>query len=87
MIVRSFRLSDYSEVTGLLAEVFSEECYRDTMEAFANQLSWDSELVMWPNETTRSSGSSSERSMSITTVIIIALRSHAIISEKGSAKR
>ena len=39
-------LSDYSEVTGLLAEVFSEECYRDTMEAFANQLSWDSELVM-----------------------------------------
>lgn len=46
MIVRSFRLSDYSEVTGLLAEVFSEECYRDTMEAFANQLSWDSELVM-----------------------------------------
>lgn len=46
MIVRSFRLSDYSEVTELLAEVLSEECYRETVEAFANQLSWDSELVM-----------------------------------------
>ena len=46
MIVRSFRLSDYSEVKQLLADVLSEQCYEDTMEALANQLSWDSETVM-----------------------------------------
>lgn len=46
MIVRSFRLSDYSEVSQLLGEVLSEQCYEDTMDAFAKQLSWDSELIM-----------------------------------------
>lgn len=46
MIVRSFRLSDYAEVKQLLADVLSEQCYEDTIDAMANQLSWDSELVM-----------------------------------------
>lgn len=46
MFVRSFRLSDYIEVKQLLSSVFSEECYEDTMEALAKQLSWDSELVL-----------------------------------------
>ncbi|QAY67094.1 GNAT family N-acetyltransferase [Paenibacillus protaetiae] len=46
MKVRSFQLSDYQLVTGLLEMVLSEECYEQTMEAFARQLSWDSELVL-----------------------------------------
>ncbi|MFD2673586.1 GNAT family N-acetyltransferase [Marinicrinis sediminis] len=44
--VRSFQLSDYSPITQFMQEVLSDECYEETMEAFANQLSWDSELVM-----------------------------------------
>jgi len=46
MIVRSFQLSDYQLITALLEEVLSEECYEQTMEAFARQLSWDSNLVL-----------------------------------------
>ncbi|MFC5649818.1 GNAT family N-acetyltransferase [Paenibacillus solisilvae] len=46
MNVRSFQLSDYRPVTELLETVLSEECYELTMEAFARQLSWDSELVL-----------------------------------------
>lgn len=46
MMVRSFQLSDYQHVTSLLETVLTEECYEQTMEAFARQLSWDSELVV-----------------------------------------
>ncbi|MFD0711906.1 GNAT family N-acetyltransferase [Paenibacillus sp. GCM10027626] len=46
MHVRSFQLSDYRPVTQLLETVLSAECYEETMEAFARQLSWDSELVL-----------------------------------------
>ncbi|AFC27447.1 GCN5-like N-acetyltransferase [Paenibacillus mucilaginosus 3016] len=44
--VRSFQLSDYVAVTCLLESVLTEDCYEETMEAFARQLSWDSELVL-----------------------------------------
>jgi ribosomal protein S18 acetylase RimI-like enzyme len=46
MLVRSFRLSDYISVTELFKHVLTESCYEETMEAFARQLSWDSELVL-----------------------------------------
>lgn len=46
MKVRSFQLSDYQFITAMLEEVLSEECYTQTMEAFARQLSWDSNLVL-----------------------------------------
>jgi predicted N-acetyltransferase YhbS len=46
MQVRSFQLSDYISVTQLLEKVLSEQCYEETMEAFARQLAWDSELVL-----------------------------------------
>jgi len=46
MNVRSFQLSDYKSITVLLQEVLTEDCYEQTMEAFARQLSWDSDLVL-----------------------------------------
>lgn len=46
MRIRSFQLSDYRSVTELLEEVLSEECCEETMEAFARQLSWDSDLIL-----------------------------------------
>jgi ribosomal protein S18 acetylase RimI-like enzyme len=46
MQVRSFQLSDYGTVTQLLEKVLSEPCYEETMESFARQLAWDSELVL-----------------------------------------
>jgi ribosomal protein S18 acetylase RimI-like enzyme len=46
MLVRSFQLADYRPVTVLLEDVLTETCYEETMEAFARQLSWDSELVL-----------------------------------------
>jgi ribosomal protein S18 acetylase RimI-like enzyme len=46
MNVRSFQLGDYASVTSLLSNVLSAECYEETMEAFAKQLSWDCELVL-----------------------------------------
>jgi len=50
MLVRSFQLSDYVSVTELFNNVLSEACYEETMEAFARQLSWDSELVLIATE-------------------------------------
>ena len=46
MNVRSFQLADYKPLTELLEEVLTEECYEQTMQAFARQLSWDSDLVI-----------------------------------------
>jgi len=46
MRIRSFQLSDTSSVTMLLQDVLSEVCYEETMEAFARQLSWDTDLVL-----------------------------------------
>ncbi|WP_168121580.1 GNAT family N-acetyltransferase [Paenibacillus sp. HB172176] len=46
MNVRSFQLADYQPLTALLEEVLTEECYEQTMQAFARQLSWDSDLVI-----------------------------------------
>jgi ribosomal protein S18 acetylase RimI-like enzyme len=46
MYVRSFQLSDYAAVTALLQDSLCDECYDETMEAFARQLSWDSELII-----------------------------------------
>ncbi|WP_020619681.1 GNAT family N-acetyltransferase [Paenibacillus daejeonensis] len=46
MHVRSFQLSDYRPLTRLLEVSLTEACYEQTMEAFARQLSWDSELVL-----------------------------------------
>jgi len=50
MHVRSFQLADTSSVTTLLQEVLSENCYEDTIEAFARQLSWDTDLVLVAEE-------------------------------------
>ncbi|MBD0382349.1 GNAT family N-acetyltransferase [Paenibacillus sedimenti] len=50
MHVRSFQLSDTSSVSALLQDVLSETCYEETMEAFARQLSWDTELVLIAEE-------------------------------------
>ncbi|CAM3618631.1 GNAT family N-acetyltransferase [Marinicrinis lubricantis] len=46
MLIRSFQLSDYAATSRLLEEVLTGECFEETMDAFANQLSWDSELIM-----------------------------------------
>jgi ribosomal protein S18 acetylase RimI-like enzyme len=46
MHVRSFQLADSHSIPHLLQDVLSETCYEETMEAFARQLSWDSELVL-----------------------------------------
>lgn len=46
MLIRAFRLADHAEVNALLAEVLSKECYDETIDAFANQLSLDSGLVL-----------------------------------------
>jgi ribosomal protein S18 acetylase RimI-like enzyme len=46
MRVRSFQLSDYVHLNKLLEDVLSETCYEETKEALANQLSWDSDLVL-----------------------------------------
>jgi ribosomal protein S18 acetylase RimI-like enzyme len=54
--VRSFQLSDYVSVTQLLSSVLTEECFEETLGAFARQLSWDSELVMVAEEDGRITG-------------------------------
>jgi len=46
MQIRSFQLSDYRPVAELLQDVLSEECCEETMDAFARQLSWDSDLIL-----------------------------------------
>lgn len=50
MHVRSFQLGDTSSVKTLLQDVLSETCYEETLEAFARQLSWDTELVLIAQE-------------------------------------
>ncbi|MDO7908261.1 GNAT family N-acetyltransferase [Paenibacillus sp. JX-17] len=50
MEVRSFQLSDVNPVTELLQTALSEDCYENTMGAFARQLSWDSDLIMVAEE-------------------------------------
>lgn len=50
MRIRPFRLSDCTAVTQLLDDVLSETCYTVTMDAFANQLSLDSDLVLVAEE-------------------------------------
>jgi len=46
MVVRSFQLSDYRNVSELMESVLSEACCAETREAFARQLGWDSELIL-----------------------------------------
>ncbi|MEK3785297.1 MULTISPECIES: GNAT family N-acetyltransferase [Paenibacillus] len=46
MQIRSFQLSDVSQVTELMQDALSEECYTNTIGAFARQLSWDSDLIV-----------------------------------------
>jgi ribosomal protein S18 acetylase RimI-like enzyme len=50
MIVRSFQLADYQRISKLLEEVLTEQCYEETMQAFARQIRWDSELVLVAEE-------------------------------------
>ncbi|KRF23114.1 GNAT family N-acetyltransferase [Paenibacillus sp. Soil787] len=50
MHVRSFQLGDTTSVKTLLQDVLSETCYEETIEAFARQLSWDTELVLIAQE-------------------------------------
>ncbi|MFM9281525.1 GNAT family N-acetyltransferase [Paenibacillus jiagnxiensis] len=50
MRVRTFQLGDASEVTELMQISLSEECYKETIEAFARQLSWDSDLILVAEE-------------------------------------
>jgi GNAT superfamily N-acetyltransferase len=46
MVIRSFCLADSARVPKLFEEVLSEECYEETIVAFANQLAWDSDLIL-----------------------------------------
>ncbi|MDF2815467.1 MAG: GCN5-related N-acetyltransferase [Paenibacillus sp.] len=46
MYVRPFQLSDYAMITSLMEEVLSVACAEETMEAFAKQLSLDSDLIL-----------------------------------------
>lgn len=46
MFVRPFQLSDYAATTQLLRDKLVGDVYDETMDAFAKQLSWDSELVL-----------------------------------------
>lgn len=50
MKVRSFQLSDASQVTELLRVSLSEDCFENTMEPFSRQLAWDSDLIMIAEE-------------------------------------
>lgn len=50
MHVRSFQLSDVNPVTELMQIALSEECYKETVGAFARQLSWDSGLIVVAEE-------------------------------------
>lgn len=54
MHVRSFQLSDVNSVTELMQIALSEECYKETVKAFARQLSWDSGLIIVAEEEERS---------------------------------
>jgi len=46
MIIRPFQLADHASVNQLLLELLSEECYEETIDALANQLSLDSGLIL-----------------------------------------
>lgn len=46
MCIRSFKLSDYGPAATLLKQVLSEDCYDATIQAFARQLSWDTDLIL-----------------------------------------
>ncbi len=46
MQIRSFCLADCARVPQLFEEALSEECYKETIAAFAGQLAWDSELIV-----------------------------------------
>ncbi|MDF2671011.1 MAG: family acetyltransferase [Paenibacillus sp.] len=46
MYVRPFQLADYAAITSLMASVLSEACTDETLEAFAKQLSLDSDLIL-----------------------------------------
>ncbi|MDF2721701.1 MAG: family acetyltransferase [Paenibacillus sp.] len=46
MLVRPFRLSDYSAIASLFHDVLSEACCEETMAAFARQLALDPDLVL-----------------------------------------
>jgi GNAT superfamily N-acetyltransferase len=46
MVIRSFCLADCARVPQLFEEALSEECYKETITAFASQLAWDSELIL-----------------------------------------
>jgi len=50
MEVRTFRLADYEQATNLLERALSQECFTETIEAFARQLYWDSKLVLVAEE-------------------------------------
>ncbi|MDP4095622.1 GNAT family N-acetyltransferase [Paenibacillus sp. P96] len=50
MSVRSFQLGDASRVTELMQISLSEDCYKETIEVFARQLSWDSDLILVAEE-------------------------------------
>lgn len=46
MNIRPFQLSDYVYVRDIFRTVLSVECYRLTLDAFARQIAWDSDLVL-----------------------------------------
>lgn len=46
MLVRSFQLSDYVQITELLEQVLDGNILDDTMGALARQINWDSGLVL-----------------------------------------
>ncbi|GAA4722539.1 GNAT family N-acetyltransferase [Brevibacillus fulvus] len=46
MLIRSFRLGDYSAITRIWNETGLEETDSESFDALAKQLAWDSDLVM-----------------------------------------
>lgn len=46
MLIRSFRLGDYSAITRIWRETNLDRSETESLDALATQLAWDSELVM-----------------------------------------
>ncbi len=46
MLIRSFRLGDYSAITRIWQETNLDRAETESLDALATQLAWDSELVM-----------------------------------------
>lgn len=46
MCIRSFKLSDYGPAATLLRDALPVDCYEATIQAFARQLSWDTDLIL-----------------------------------------